>query len=234
MQIKDSPREMVDFIRQIRLFAGLPDIVLNQLAQACTIRAYEEGEAVFYQQEPCEYVCFLKEGRIKIVWHDTNGREVILELIGPGEPFGGATIFLPTNPGDAIPLTRSAVVRLPAVQYQKFLQDYPDFSLRLIRALGMRLRSMMDMQILAGEKVERRIAHILLKLGRTVGRGHPEGTLITISVSRQELADMSGTTLETAIRTMSRFRSQGWLKTLRGGFILLLNEEKIAQMAQDT
>jgi CRP/FNR family transcriptional regulator len=97
--------------------------------------------------------------------------------------------------------------------------------------LGMRLHSMMDLQILTGERVERRVAHILIKLADRVGRKEEEGILITISLSRQDLAEMSGTTLETAIRTMSRFRAQKLLKTLRGGYMLITNENVLRQIA---
>jgi CRP/FNR family transcriptional regulator len=76
------------------------------------------------------------------------------------------------------------------------------------------------------------MAHILLKLADRVGRPDPAGTLITIPLSRQDLADMSGTTLETAIRTLSRFSQQGLIKTQRGGYLLILDREKLSAMAR--
>jgi CRP/FNR family transcriptional regulator len=91
---------------------------------------------------------------------------------------------------------------------------------------------MMALQILAGERVERRLAHILVKLADRVGRPDPEGVLITIPLSRQDLADMAGTTLETAIRTISRFREQGWVKTRRGGYLVITGLERLQQQAQ--
>jgi CRP/FNR family transcriptional regulator len=100
--------------------------------------------------------------------------------------------------------------------------------------LGMRLHSMMGLQVLAGERVERRVAHIVLKLASRVGRPDDEGVLIPISLSRQDIAEMAGTTLETAIRTMSRFRAQKLIKTLRGGYLLITNEEALRQMATKT
>ena len=90
----------------------------------------------------------------------------------------------------------------------------------------------MKMNALAGERVERRLAHILLKLADRTGRREPEGTLITIPLSRQDLADMAGTTLETAIRIMSRFNLSGMVKTLKGGYLLLLDEEQLRQLAK--
>ncbi|MEK6573248.1 MAG: helix-turn-helix domain-containing protein, partial [Chloroflexota bacterium] len=65
-----------------------------------------------------------------------------------------------------------------------------------------------------------------------VGRTEPDGVLITIPLSRQDLADMAGTTLETAIRTMSRFRSQGIIETRRGGYLMIADVEMLRQQAQ--
>jgi CRP/FNR family transcriptional regulator len=104
-------------------------------------------------------------------------------------------------------------------------------ALKLIRMLGTRLHSMMGLQILAGERVERRMAHILLKLADRVGRADPEGVLLTIPLSRQDLADMAGTTLETTIRTMSRFRTEGLITTRRGGYLVITDVEKLRQQA---
>jgi CRP/FNR family transcriptional regulator len=98
--------------------------------------------------------------------------------------------------------------------------------------LGNRLHSVMELHILAGERVERRLAHILLKLADRTGRKGPDGTLITIPLSRQDLADMAGTTLETAIRLMSRFNLLGMVKTLKGGYLLLIDEEQLRQLAK--
>jgi CRP-like cAMP-binding protein len=87
--------------------------------------------------------------------------------------------------------------------YAAFLLDHPPVTLKLLRMLGARHLSMINMQTLVGERVERRMAHILVKLAARVGKADPEGILITIPLSRQDLADMACTTLETAIRTIS-------------------------------
>jgi len=97
--------------------------------------------------------------------------------------------------------------------------------------LGNRHLSMLNMQTMVGERVERRMAHILLKLSLRVGRDTPEGKMITIPLSRQDLADMACTTLETAIRTISRFQKEGLISTHRGGYLVVKNKEKLEDIA---
>lgn len=96
--------------------------------------------------------------------------------------------------------------------------------------LGERHLGMLNMQIMAGERVERRVAHILLKLAARTGKETDEGTLITVPLSRQDLAEMSCTTLETCIRTVSRFQKSGLINTMRGGYILLRNAKELEDL----
>jgi CRP-like cAMP-binding protein len=174
----------------------------------------------------------VQTGRVKIIYHDQAGREVILEIIAPGEAFGGAVLFFPNQPATAKALEDSSIASFSSQVYAQFLLDHPSVTLKLLRMLGARHLSMINMQILAGERVERRMAHILYKLATRVGRSDPGGTLITIPLSRQDLADMSCTTLETAIRTVSRFQKEGLILTRKGGYILVTDLEKLRELTE--
>lgn len=206
---------------------------LARLELAARVDAFDEGATIFWQGDPCDRVWILRSGRIKIVYQEESGREVTLELIGPGEPFGGATLFMPTHPATAQALVVSETLSFPSENYGALLLEEPAVALRLVRMLGLRLHSMVALHVLAGERVERRLAHILLKLAARSGRAVAEGRLITLALSRQDLADMAGTTLETTIRMMSRFSREGLLRTLRGGYIVLLDEARLRELAQD-
>jgi CRP-like cAMP-binding protein len=123
-------------------------------------------------------------------------------------------------------------VSFPAEYYADFLLNHPSIALNFIRMLGARLQTIMTMNTLTGERVERRIAHILLKLAARAGRADAEGIMVSIPLSRQDLADMSGTTLETTIRVMSRFRADGWIKTRRGGYVVICDKESLQNLAR--
>jgi CRP/FNR family transcriptional regulator len=219
-------------LRQFPILADVPEPDLVFLARQVTFRKYARDEAIFYQGEPADRVWWVQTGRVKIIYHDQAGREVILEIIAPGEAFGGAVLFFPNQPATAKALEDSSIASFSSQVYAQFLLDHPSVTLKLLRMLGARHLSMINMQILAGERVERRMAHILYKLATRVGRSDPGGTLITIPLSRQDLADMSCTTLETAIRTVSRFQKEGLILTRKGGYILVTDLEKLRELTE--
>ncbi|MCB9136625.1 MAG: Crp/Fnr family transcriptional regulator [Anaerolineales bacterium] len=219
-------------LKNLPLLAQLPEETLVNLAEKCTLSHYEADQTIFSQSDRSDRVWIVRLGQVKIVFHDIDGREVIIEMIQPGEAFGGGAIFLPKHPATARTMAPSEIVSFSLEEYEKILLNHPIVGIKLIRMLGQRLFSVRDLSILAGERVERRIAHILLKLSKRVGRAHDEGVMIGIPLARQDLADMSGTTLETAIRLMSRLRKEGIVKTLRGGYVVILDEEKLKEMAR--
>jgi CRP-like cAMP-binding protein len=141
-------------------------------------------------------------------------------------------LFFPNQPATAKTMEDASIASFSSELYARFLLDHPPVTLKLLRMLGTRHLSMINMQILAGERVERRMAHIIYKLAARVGRSDPGGTLITIPLSRQDLADMSCTTLETAIRTVSRFQKEGLIMTRRGGYILVTDLERLKDLTE--
>jgi CRP-like cAMP-binding protein len=194
MPTPDSPNSTLALLTRVPLLAGLPERELAGLADVTHIDHFEREASIFRQGAPCDRVWLLRAGEVKIIHQELDGREVILEVVSPGEVFGGAVLFMDAHPATAKAMTQVETVSFSSEPYARLLDAQPAIARKLIRMLGGRLHSMMGLQILAGERVERRLVHILLKL-----------------------ADMAGTTIETAIRTISRFRAQGWVATRRGG-----------------
>lgn len=219
-------------LRQLPLFADVPEADLERLAARGYVREVAKEGVFFFQGDPCDQVWVVQSGRVKIVYQEEDGREVIIEVISPGEAFGGGVLLFPTQPATGKAMEDTVAVSVPTAAYTQFLTQHPQVTLKLLRMLGQRHLTMLQGQALAGERVERRMAHILLKLADRAGRPDPEGTLITLSLSRQDLADMSGTTLETAIRTISRFTQEGLVRTERGGYLIILNEARLREMAR--
>lgn len=227
MSVHSSVDTAIALLRQLPILADLPEPDLVILAREIKYRNYGRDEEIFYQGDPANRIWWVHTGQVKIIFHDQAGREVILEIISPGEAFGGGVLFFPNQPATAKAMENSSIASFPSELYASFLVDHPPVALKLLRMLGARHLSMINMQILAGERVERRMAHILYKLATRVGRTETGGMLITIPLSRQDLADMSCTTLETAIRTVSRFQKEGLILTRRGGYILVTDLDKL-------
>ena len=129
-------------------------------------------------------------------------------------------------------MTDVTTLSLRREEFIQIIRTFPDISLRIIAILGERLRAAMHMRALSTERVDTRLAHILLKLADKVGVEVPAGIQIEMSLSRQDLADMTGTTIETAIRIMSRFRKDGLVMTEPGGFIVITDCERLRQLAE--
>lgn len=219
-------------LKNLALFAGVPDSDIEALAEHCVITHYAKDALVFEQGDPCHSVWFVLSGRIKIVFQDVDGREVILEMIQAGEAFGGAVLFFAQQPATARTAEPATLCSLPADAYAEMILQHAGVAIKLLRMVGQRHLSMLKTQTMIGERVERRIAHILLKLADRCGCPDPEGTLITIPMPRQDLADMAGTTLESAIRILSRFARDGLIHTDRGGYIVIHQRDRLAAIAQ--
>jgi CRP/FNR family transcriptional regulator len=115
----------------------------------------------------------------------------------------------------------TALVYISRHDYIKLLEHYSVVSMAVIAELTRRLRSAMDLvRSLAVERVEQRIARLLLKLAAANGKDGDDGMVIEMPLTRQDIADMTGTTVETAIRVLSRFRRMGWVTTRRGRVII--------------
>jgi CRP-like cAMP-binding protein len=141
--------------------------------------------------------------------------------------------------GEAYPAT--AQVLEPAVTlslrreaYAALVREHADLGWALIEELGRRLQQAHEkIRSLAVEKVERRVARLLLRLANTAGERLDGGAVrITVSLTRQDIADMAGTVVETAIRTMSKFQKQGWLET-QEGYIVLLQPHALVSVAEE-
>jgi CRP/FNR family transcriptional regulator len=218
-------------LRLFPLLADLSDDDISHLADQTRLENAPRDRVIFYQGDPCDRIWLIDSGRVKIVYHDRDGREIILEIISPGEAFGGTVLFFPEHPATAIVMEDAVLASFSKETYTSFLLQRPATTLKLLHMLGKRHLAMINMQTMAGERVERRMAHILLKLSMRVGKNVPEGVIITIPLSRQDLADMACTTLETSIRTVSRFQKEGLVSTRRGGYLVVRDQGKLEEIA---
>jgi len=227
-----SGPDTLQLLTSLPLLAGLAEHDLAELAAVARVDHFAPDATLFNQGDPSDRFWMLRAGRLKIIHLAEDGREVILEVISPGEVFGGAVLFMDAQPATARAMTPAETISFPSEAYARLMEQHPLIARRLVKMLGTRLFSQLSLQVLAGERVERRLAHILVKLADRAGRAEPGGAiLITIPLTRQDLAEMAGTTLETAIRTMSRFRAQGWVETRRGGFVLIREPQQLKVQA---
>jgi CRP/FNR family transcriptional regulator len=222
-------------VRTVPLFSALPERDWATVADLLAERSFEKDDYIFFEGDPPEALYVVWRGRVKLLRHSREGRDVVLDVIGPRRMLGETAVF-EGAPYDfsAQAMEPTALISIARQDFLALLRRFPRLSLSVISELGRRLRSASDLvHSLAVERVERRIARVLLKMADAAGRvAEDGGMLIDVTLTRQDVADMAGTTVETAIRTMSRLRQQGIIATKRGR-VIILDRGRLQNIAED-
>lgn len=207
------------------IFSGLNDDELSELANLTIERSFMPDEFIFWEEDAPDYFYIIVEGRIKVLKHSSQGKEVIIAFFGPGEMFGEVAVFEnKPYPASAQAVAATKIVGIKRTDLLSFLAKYPQVALKIINVLGGRLRDAHSrLRDLAGERVEQRLASVLLMLSAKLG--------LTLPFTRQEIADMAGTTTETAIRVMSQLRESGIIRSVRGK-VIILDKEKLRLLSE--
>jgi CRP-like cAMP-binding protein len=217
------------------LFAGLTSQERALLERRLVKQHHEKDDYLFFEGEPAEWLLIVVEGRVKMIKHSESGRETILATFGPGQVVGEVGVLAgETYPATAQVLEPSVTLSVSRDAYAELVRSHPALAWALIVELGRRLQNAHEkLRSFAVEKVERRVARVLLRMANTTGERLPDGSVrITVPLSRQDIADMAGTVVETAIRTMSKFQKQGLIET-REGHIVLLQAHRLVAIAEE-
>ena len=216
-------QEPIDFIlRRTTIFRGLSQADRERFAAITTIRQFEKGETIFREGDPGDRLLTVLTGRVKVVKTTARGTDVILELFGPGDPVGAVAVYQSRPyPASAIALEATSCIEVPRQTFFELLERYPTVVRGLLVGLTHRMMELtFRLAELSGGRVEARLARLMLKLASDCGRARADGTFIPLALSRQELADLMGTTIETAIRIMSRWNKDNIVLTERDGFLV--------------
>ena len=222
MAEKKGDTSKVNIFWKIPMFEFLEAEELDRLYSLSTTEKYSKGDYIFLECDSPRNLYVLVKGEVKLLKQTEDGRETIVEMAYPGEIFGEEAIF----DGQPYPMTAQALddvelLSITRTDFFTFLRDNPDLALEIITELGTRLREAQNtIRALAMERVEWRIARVLLMLSRKAGIVEADGVSINLPLTRQDIADMAATTVETAIRVLSNFKKMGLVDTEKGKIIL--------------
>lgn len=213
---------MISVVRTVPLFAALSESEWDDVAPLLNGFCYPRDAYLFFEGDPPDFLYVVWMGRVKLLRHSVDGRDVVLDVLGPGRLVGELAVFDGASYSQTVQtMEEVAVICIARKDFLYLLQRYPVLSLAVINELSRRLRVANDLvHSLAVDRVERRIARALLRLTTYNSVPVKDGLMIQMRLTRQDLADMTGTTVETAIRVMSRFRKQGWITTQRGRVVI--------------
>ena len=212
-----------DLLRRLPFFRRLTPALRGRVAEVARLRSYGDHELIFREGDPSDAFIVIVEGRVKVFKSTPAGKEIILEIFGAGDPLGAVAVY------EGVPFMASAqtiepsqVLRIDKAPFFRLLEEDPQLVRGLLSGLTLRLAELTRrLADLSGARVEVRFARLFLKLCDQIGRQERGGIFVPMPLSRQELADLTGTTIETAIRTMSRWQKEDVLHTEQDGFVVL-------------
>jgi CRP/FNR family transcriptional regulator len=212
-----------ELLRTSPLFRNLAGEDLARVGEIAHSRTYERGDVLFHEGDSPDYLFTIAAGRVKLVKGVADGREVILEIFGPGAPVG-AVVALEggSYPATAIATERTVCLALRRQDFFALLERCPSVVRGFLSSMAQRIIELTRrIPEVAGGRVETRFAQLFLKLCDRMGRPERGGSFIPLPLTRQELADLTGTTIETSIRIMSRWGREGVLRTEHEGFLVV-------------
>ena len=212
-----------ELLRRIPFFKRLSPELRARVAEVARVKPHERGELIFAEGDPSDAFMVIVAGRVKVFKSTPAGKEIILEIFGAGDPLGAVAVYegAPFF-ASALALEPVQILRIEQPAFFRLLEHDPAMVRGLLSGLTIRLAELTRrLAELSGARVEARFARLFLKLCDQIGRNERGGVFLPMPLSRQELADLTGTTIETAIRIMSRWQKENVMLTEKDGFVVL-------------
>lgn len=227
--------ELVELLSQTGLLRSLSHDKLSAIAAAGTLRAVEEDSYYYMQGDEAKRMYVLTLGRVRLTQVTPDGQQVALRIITPGQMFGalGLTRELAEYPASAQAVEDSQAITWENAVFKKFMEQNPNLSFDMMGLMTSYIQEMQDRyRELATERVERRVARTLLRLAAQTGKRVEKGVLIDMLLSRQAIAELTGTTLYTVSRLFSEWERQGLIETGREK-VIIRNPHALVRLAED-
>jgi CRP-like cAMP-binding protein len=223
----------LEILGQLPFFSdlGLPEV--QTINRSFVERGFAPHETIYFAGDPATRLYAVADGNVKLMHHTLKGHDVMLNILEPGEFFGSlASSGEETYAETAQAQTPVCTLSIGSQDFRKILRQHPPVSIKMMDIMGGRLRAAHEMmRQLSVYSTDQRIAFVLLKLGDKLGEQKDVGLLIQLPLSRGDLAQLSGTTTETASRVMSQFQKEGLIHTGRQ-WVAITNRAKLADLAE--
>lgn len=218
-------------VRQIAIFNVLSAQEAREISPYFITERFTKKEGIFSEGDTSEWFYIVKKGKVKITKLSHEGKEIILEIISPLDFFGGIAVLRGfPYPANAIAMEDTEVLKVSRKNLMSIMDRFPSLMYCLATNIGDRIKGSHEtLKSIALEKVESRIASLLIKLSDKAGEKIPEGVAINMKLTKQDLAEMVGTTVETSIRTMSKLSKAG-LVISKAGRIIIKDLERLKSL----
>jgi CRP/FNR family transcriptional regulator len=225
-----------EYISKLPMFSGMRDSELEKLSDSFIISDIDKNKFLFEEGVGAHWMFFVLEGRVKLLAHSQSGKDVILKIASEFDLLTDNGVIHNAESEyiySAQALENSTIAKVSVIDFKNIINNNNIVSLNMNSILDKYLKeSYLILKDMALEKVERRIAINILKLAKRTGERIKEGIKLNIKLSRQDIANLSGTTIETAIRVMSKFKKDA-LITEEKGSITIINRHRLVSIAED-
>jgi len=222
----------LEFIKKVHLFEDLNPEELKEAVQYMNFREYDKSDYIFFEEDAEPGIFILVDGLVKLIKETQDGKTIIVRLVFPGDVFGWIEWgkSAPKNTYTAMAVLKSRVLYISNKDFINLAIKYPAVAIKMTcDATANLLHTYEILKSIASGRVEERIAKVLLELADRIGINRNGRIAIKLPLTRQDIAEMTGTTVETAIRVMSRWKKQGIINTERG-YIEIINRRELEKL----
>jgi len=211
------PRLDESLLSHLPPFSKLDRRQIRTILDQATSRRYDAGASIFDEDAPAERFYMLLDGYVRVVRITPTGEQITALHIPAGQLLGIArAIGKETYPATAVTATESIALSWSSHLWDRFVADYDGFATETYKTIGNRLGEVNTRVIeMATQQVEQRVANALLRLINQTGRKTPDGIEIDFPITRQDLSELTATTLHTVSRLLSAWEKQGLVQSKR-------------------
>ncbi len=220
----------LNILKNIPIFSHLSDEVIQKIIELQKTKKYKKGEIIFYEGDKGEAFFFVKSGKVKIYKTSLDGRDITLNILGEGSIFAEVTLFNDINyPATVEVLENSEIGMILNKDIEQMILNNTILALQIIKVLTKRLyRSQKTLKEMAFSDTYNRISRTLLDLCERHGKKTELGIEIDTAITRQDIANMVGTSRETVSRVISELKKEKILDT-SSKKIIVMDKNKLTE-----
>ncbi|ADO46129.1 MAG: Crp/Fnr family transcriptional regulator [Hydrogenobacter thermophilus] len=218
----------LEMLKNVHMFEGLGEEELKEAVKYMQLREFRRNEYIFFEEEAEPGIYILIDGLIKLLKETQDARIVIVRLVYPGDVFGWIEWGkkAPKNTYTAKSMTESKTLYISNKDFINLAIKHPAIAIKMTcEATANLIQTYETLKSIAGGKVEERIAKVILEIADRIGKKYEDTIIIEAPLTRLDIAEMTGTTVETTIRVMSKWKKQGIINTERGYIEILKRRE---------
>lgn len=224
----------IAIVERAKLFAGLPPETLSEAAETAQVRVVDKGDVVFRQGDEAGHHFIVAWGRLRLDQTTPDGKNIVLRFMGPGDLVGSVAVWRKVPyPATPLAVEETRLLVWSDARMMELMQAHPPLAMKAMNMMGGRIEELQErLQQVATQQVERRIAATILKIAGQSGRKTEAGVEIPFALSRQDLAEMTGTTLHTVSRTLSGWIEEGILEGRRSSHLVICRPHRLVEISE--